>query len=89
MNIYTLSGKKVRCVNLSGGYNYHQELAKKHLVVGEEYTVDYTDVGSWHTDVFLTEFPDVAFNSVFFENVDEQTPQEDASHPDYTKYNYL
>lgn len=86
MNIYTLTGKKVRCINLSGGYNYDQELAKKHLEIGSEYTIDYTDVGSWHTDVFLRGYPEVAFNSVFFENVETQTPEEDARHPDYKTY---
>jgi len=34
------------------------------------YTVDYTEVSSWHTDVFLEEFPNESFNSVHFAEID-------------------
>jgi hypothetical protein len=87
MNIYALEGHKVRCTNLTGGYDHHQETAKKHLAVGQEYTVEYTDVGSWHTDVYLKEFPDVNFNSVFFEDVTEQPHDLSKEHHDYKYYN--
>jgi len=37
------------------------------LTLGSTYTVDRTEVHTWHTKVFLTEFPDAVFNSVCFE----------------------
>lgn len=36
------------------------------LEVGTVYTVDYTEVFSWKTDVYLKEFPSVSFNSGHF-----------------------
>ena len=69
MNIFAKKGAKVICSTLDAGYDYHKEIASKYLVIGKEYTVEYTDVDSWHTDVYLQEFPGVKFNSVFFEDV--------------------
>jgi hypothetical protein len=66
MNIYAKKGEKVKCVTLSGGYSYHEEIAIKHLEIEKEYTVQETHVYDWHTDVLLEEFPNVKFNSVFF-----------------------
>lgn len=86
MNIYALKGHKVRCTTLSAGYSYDQEVAKKHLEIGKEYTVESTHVGRWNTDVFLKEFPKVKFNSVFFEDVIEQSKEDNQKHPDYRKY---
>ncbi len=40
------------------------------LIEGKEYTVDYTKIHSWHTKVFLKEFPHLSFNSVWFETVE-------------------
>ena len=37
------------------------------LKVGEKYTVDHTEVHSFHTKVVLKEFPDYKFNSVHFD----------------------
>ena len=37
------------------------------LKLGSEYTIHHVDVRSWHTKVFLSEFPDKQFNSVWFE----------------------
>ena len=51
-----------------GGHEHHKEHANKYLKVGEIYTIDYTDVGEWHTDVYLKEVPNQAFNSVHFVN---------------------
>lgn len=69
MNIYAKEGDKVVCSTLDGGYKSDQETAEKYLVIGTEYTIEYTDVDNWHTDVYLGEFPGINFNSVFFENV--------------------
>lgn len=66
MNIYAKSGDKVIFSFPGSGYEYHQETAKEHLVLNETYTVDYTEVHSWFTEVYLKEVPGVAFNSVLF-----------------------
>jgi hypothetical protein len=87
MNIYALKGHKVRCENLSGGYWNHQDVAKLHLIIGNIYTVDRTKVGNSHTDVYLEEIPNVNFNSVFFEDVIEQSIEDTKTHPDYIRYN--
>ena len=68
MDIYATEGHKVIATDLDNGYPHHAELAKKHLTKGEIYTVDYTEVENWHTDVYLKEFPDIAFNVVHFED---------------------
>jgi hypothetical protein len=87
MNNYAINGHKVVCSTLDAGYDYDKEVASKHLEIGKEYTIDYTIVDSWSTDVYLVEFPNVRFNSVFFEDVDEQSNENTKSHPDYLRYN--
>lgn len=87
MNIYALQGHKVVCSTLNGGYDSDEELAVKYLELNKEYTVLETNVSGWHTDVILEEFPDIEFNSVFFEDVDEQDEESDMEHPDYSYYN--
>lgn len=67
MDIYSPEGTKVIFNHPESGYNHHIETAKKHLEVGKEYTIDHTDVGDWHTGVYLKEIPGVAFNSVMFD----------------------
>ena len=68
MNIHAKNGHKVICSTYNGGYNPDSEKARKYLTVGAEYTIEQTIVHSWFTDVFLEEFPNVSFNSVFFED---------------------
>ena len=41
------------------------------LIVGQEYEVEYVDEHSWHTKICLKDFPDLEFNSVSFEEVDD------------------
>lgn len=41
----------------------------KLLKLGKTYTVERIEEHSWHTKVFLKEFPGVEFNSVWFEEV--------------------
>lgn len=86
MNIYALKGHKVRCINQSSPYEYEAEKARKHLVVGQEYTVDYTEVHNESTDVYLQEIPEVSFNSACFEDVEKQSKEDDVKHPDYIKH---
>jgi hypothetical protein len=87
MNIYALNGHKVKCKTLFAGYNHHKETAKKHLTIGYQYTVEKTEVDRSHTDVVLKEFPDVRFNSVFFEDATKQSLESDKKHPDYYRFN--
>jgi hypothetical protein len=69
IDIYSEEGTKVKYTG-KGGYDHHKEHANKHLKVGEIYTIDHTDVGGWHTDVYLKEVPNQAFNSVHFVNAE-------------------
>jgi hypothetical protein len=66
MNIYAKEGAKVVCKTLRGGYTNH--VANKYLEIGKQYTVEKTVVHNWRTEVFLKEFPGIAFNSVYFKD---------------------
>ena len=87
MNIYALKGHKVRCDNITAGFINERETAAEYLKLGQEYTVERTEVGSWKTDVYLVEFPGVAFNSCMFEDVNPQSSEQDKLHADYERYN--
>ena len=87
MNIFAIEGHKVKCSTFDAGYDYDKEKAKKHLTLEQEYTIDYTIVDNWSTDVYLKEFPNVRFNSVFFEDAIEQSEEDDKNHPDWRRYN--
>lgn len=87
MNIYAIEGHKVRCSTFDAGYDSDKKKAQKYLKLDEEYTVDYTIVDSWETTVYLKEVPTIGFNSVFFEDVVEQSDEDDMKHPDWRKYN--
>lgn len=39
----------------------------KHLTVGMIYTIEKIEQHSYHTKVFLEEYPDIPFNSVWFD----------------------
>jgi hypothetical protein len=69
MDIYSESGTKIHFTRPSAGSKFDQELVKKYLIENNVYTVERTRVGNWHTDVYLTEVPGVAFNSVHFSDV--------------------
>lgn len=66
MDIHAKPGSKVVFKYPGNGRDSCKERAKKHLKEGEVYTVRLTCVGNWHTDVYLEEIPNVAFNSVMF-----------------------
>lgn len=70
MNINATRGHKVTVTSktLRNGYEYDQEKVRKHLHVGEVYTVDTVSIDSFHSDVTLIEVPGVSFNSVSFED---------------------
>ena len=70
LDIYAKSGTKVRGEFENGkikhGHDHDQEHAMKYLKPDTIYTIDRTEVDSWHTDVYLKEFPNISFNSVHF-----------------------
>ncbi len=68
MNIDALQGKPVVFKHPNAGYERDQRVAREHLKLGASYTIESTEVGNWHTDVYLVEVPGVAFNSVLFDN---------------------
>jgi hypothetical protein len=66
MDIYAQNGHKVKYDVPNAGLDHDKEKCQRLLKLGETYTVDYTDVHSWYTDVYLVEFPGENFNSVNF-----------------------
>lgn len=96
MNIYALKGHKVRFTG-EGGYATQNEYARKHLEIGGVYEVDHTQVFGWTTDVYLVGLertaPDIQenvlqdWNSVMFEDVEPQSPEDDRKHPQHREYN--
>lgn len=89
MNIYALPGHKVKITaeTIKNGYELDQELVKKYLELEKEYEIDHTNISGFHTSVYLKEFPNISFNSVSFEDVIEQSEEDNELHPDYIKYN--
>lgn len=58
---------------LSGGDDYKTTNARRELRVGDFYEVEFIDMGSCYTTVYLKDFPKLSFNSVnfeFFESID-------------------
>lgn len=71
MNIYAKAGSKVKFTESDPSraqinWGSHDD-PTGILVVGNDYTIDRTDVRSSHTKVFLKEHPGKQFNSVWFE----------------------
>ena len=73
MDIYAKKGHKVIAKHLDWGYDHDAATANEHLTQNGVYTVNYTYVGDWRTDVHLEEFECVEFNSVHFEDFEENT----------------
>lgn len=67
MDIYSPEGSKVIFLG-KNGMEGDVEKALKYLTPGQEYTISYTEVHNWNTDVYLEEFPEKAFTSVMFKN---------------------
>jgi len=68
MNIYAKHGDKVIFNHPNYGYPSDQQKAKEHLILGQHYTVDFTEVSRSSTKVYLVGFPDIFFNSVLFDD---------------------
>jgi hypothetical protein len=73
MNIYAKEGHKVIVTEQSArnGYQSDRDLVKKHLIINQVYTVEETFVYEWRTEVALQEFPEITFNSVSFEDYEQ------------------
>jgi hypothetical protein len=65
MNIYAKEGTEVVYGGFNG-YDSDRVHGNTYLNIGQIYTVNHTDVGQSHTNVYLTEFPNERFNSVLF-----------------------
>ncbi len=71
MNIFAHPGHKVIVTEKSFSYSMEndQKQVEKHLEIGKTYTVQRTEVFSFHTNVWLEEVPGQKFNSVCFDDV--------------------
>lgn len=49
------------------GYRDDRQQVSRFLTLGEKYPVSYVSMGQSHTSIYLTDFPHVPFNSVFFD----------------------
>lgn len=89
MNIFALRGHKVMVTeqSLKNGYDADRDAVCKYLEVGKEYTVNFTQVHSSSTDVFLVGFDGVTFNSVNLVSITRQPEELNMAHPDYKTYN--
>jgi hypothetical protein len=72
MEIYAKENDKIVYKNINSGHEHDQKEANKYLIAGNIYTVDYTHVESFHTDVYIKEVPNISFNSVMFEDVNDE-----------------
>ena len=75
MNIYAKNGDLVVSTDRNGT-DYDKEKVLKYLEVGGVYTVDHTEVGGYHTDVYLKGCTGIAFNSVCFIDYKPTEPEE-------------
>ena len=66
MDIRNLSPRQVRCIDNKDHTWSHNDRASEFLKVGQIYFAESIDVHSWHTRVYLREFPGRWFNSVAF-----------------------
>ena len=70
MDINAKPGTKVKFVE-KPTTAYGVNLADVNLLVpGNIYTIDHTEIHSFHTKVYLIEIPKVPFNSVWFDGVE-------------------
>ena len=65
MNIYSPKGTKV-VYTAKEGLQACRDRANEYLTVGETYEVNFIDVWSWHSEVYLVGYSK-GFNTVLFE----------------------
>ena len=70
MDIYNHTERQVICVSNKDNHFFDCDKNSPLLIVGEKYTVVGIDVWSFHTGVWLQEFPGIEFNSICFEEIE-------------------
>jgi len=70
MNIYAPKGTKIKFVNRDYRNWGSCDDPNKFLNIDQIYTIDHTEPHSWHTKVYLQEFPDNKFNTIHFIEVE-------------------
>lgn len=73
MDIYAKPGTKVRYTG-TGGYDGERAIATEHIEVGTVLTVQRILVGGFMSYVEFEEIPDMRFNTVMFEEIEEKKP---------------
>lgn len=71
MNIFNNKERKIVCIENDDSNTWGCKGTGHLLTVGKEYTLVDMEVHRWHTRVELEEFPNVQFNSVLFEEIDD------------------
>lgn len=69
MDIYNSKPRKIRCISNEDGEFWGCDGNHHLLTIGKEYTLCEVEMHSWHTIVYLEEFPDTEFNSCAFEEL--------------------
>lgn len=69
MNIYAKHGDRVVFTDANAGYHGQGARALEVLELGATYTVDYVEVHSSSSYVFLQERPNDSFNTVLFDDL--------------------
>ena len=88
MNIWALKGHEVKVTDktINAGYDSDTSRVKDRLIIGDSYKVSHTRVGGSSTDVFLIDFPEIAFNTVNFVSITEQPKELNMAHEDWSKF---
>lgn len=69
MNIYAKKGDRIKFSFPDNGSEFDKKEAKKYLKLNNIYTVEKTDIGNWHTEIYIKEIPNIFFNSVMFSDI--------------------
>ena len=72
MNIWNKEKRIVKCVKNNDNTWGGTDKASGYLVVGELYNVINVDIHDCHTKITLAEFPDRRFNSVLFDELEDE-----------------
>lgn len=62
-------GRKVTVTDQSIDFGYDNEIARKHLKVGDIYTIEGMDVQAWSSTLWVREIPGIEFNTVNFVDI--------------------
>lgn len=71
MDIFNAKPRKLLCIRNDN--DVWGSPKNGHLLeIGKAYTLEDVDVHSWHTNIYVSEFPNIAFGSVLFEEVKQE-----------------